>query len=197
MAAAAFNLTRKKEMTTMRKSIVTALAALSLGAAAIGAQAQTAAPAAQDQGHPKAEHQGRFGHGPKLTPEQRAEFRAKRVAKLHDELKITPAQEQAWNAFVASMQPPARGQHGPRPDRAAMAKLSAPERMAKAIERQKRRTAAMEQRLGALNDFYAVLTPEQKQTFDAKAARMQHRFHRGPGGWQGNGQGRSGDTARG
>ncbi|MDN4055782.1 Spy/CpxP family protein refolding chaperone [Massilia sp. YIM B02763] len=184
-------------MTIMRKSIVTALAALSLGAAAVGAQAQTAAPATQDQAHPQAQHQGRFGHGQKLTPEQRAAFRAKRIAKLHDELKITPAQEQAWNTFVASMQPPARGQHGPRADRAALAKLPAPERMAKAIERQKQRTAAMEQRLGALNDFYAVLTPEQKQTFDAKAARMQHRFHRGAGGWQGNGQGRGSDTARG
>lgn len=179
-------------MTTMRKSIITALAALSLGAAAMGAQAQTAAaPAVQDQAHPKAQDGGRFAHGhdrgQKLTPEQRAAFRAKRVAKLHDELKITPAQEQAWQSFVASMQPPARGQHGPRPDRAAIAKLSASERMSKAIERQKQRTAAMEQRLGALNSFYAVLTPEQKQVFDAKAARMQHRFHGGRRG--------GGDTA--
>jgi periplasmic protein CpxP/Spy len=183
-------------MNTMRKTLITGFAALSLGAAAFGAHAQSAAPAApavQDQAHPKAQHGGRYGHGQKLTPEQRAEFRAKRIARLHDELKITPAQEQAWNTFVASMQPPARGQHGPRPDRAAVAKLSAPERMAKAIDRQKQRTAFMEQRLGALNSFYAVLTPEQKQTFDAKAARMQHRFHGGPGGWQGRG----GDSARG
>ncbi len=180
-------------MTTVRKHLATALAALSLGAAAFGVQAQTSAPAstpaaATDQAQ---KHQGHRQHQ-KLTPEQRAAFRAQRVAKLHDELKITPAQEQAWKSFVASMQPQARGQ-GQRPDRAAWAALSAPERMSKAIDMQKRRTVAMEQRLGALNSFYSVLTPDQKKTFDDKAARMQHRFqHRGPGGWQ-----RGGDTARG
>lgn len=181
-------------MTTMRKTLISSLAALSLGAAAFGAHAQSTAPAAApDAVHPKAQHDGRHGHQ-KLTPQQRAEFRAKRVAKLHDELKITPAQEAAWKTFVASMQPPARAQHDQRPDRAAAAKLSAPDRMAKAIDHQKQRTAYMEQRLGALNSFYAQLTPEQKQTFDAKAAHMQHRFqHRGPGGWQGRG----GETARG
>ena len=181
-------------MTTVRKHIAIALAALSLGAAAVGVQAQTApaptsaAAAAQDQG----QHHGRHGHGQKFTPEQRAAFRAKRVAKLHDELKITPAQEKSWNAFVASMQPPARAQ-GQRPDRAAWARLSAPERMAKSIDMQKRRTAAMEQRLGALNSFYAALTPEQKKTFDDKAARMQNRFKHG-GHFGGP---RGGDTARG
>lgn len=180
----------------MRKTILTSLAALSLGVAAIGAQAQTAAPAtpaAQDQAR---QHQGRFGHGQKLTPEQRAQWQAKRaekraqrVAKLHDELRITPAQEAAWKSFVASMHPAQR----PARDRAAWASLTAPERMAKKIELHKRRTALMEQRLSALNSFYSVLTPEQKQTFDAKAARMQHRFHghRGMGGQQ------RGDTAQG
>jgi periplasmic protein CpxP/Spy len=184
---------QEKEMTTVRKHLATALAALSLGATAFGAHAQTAvttaapsaAAASQAQGH---DHRQR----PKLTPEQRAELRAKRVARLHDELRITPAQEAAWKSFVASMQPQARGQ-GQRPDRAAWANLSAPERMAKVIDMQKRRTVAMEQRLGALNSFYSVLTPDQKKVFDDKAGRMQHRFHRGQGGWQERG----GATARG
>ncbi|WP_296945461.1 Spy/CpxP family protein refolding chaperone [uncultured Massilia sp.] len=177
-------------MTTVRKHFATALAALSLGAAAIGAHAQTAASTTAAAPAQAGQHQGHRQH-PKRTPEQRAELRAKRVAKLHDALKITPAQEQAWKSFVASMQPPAR-QPGQRPDRAAWAGLSAPERMAKAIEMQKRRTVAMEQRLGALNSFYSVLTPDQKKTFDDQAGRMQHRWHRGPGGWQ-----RGADTARG
>jgi Spy/CpxP family protein refolding chaperone len=54
----------------------------------------------------------------------------------------------------------------------------------------------MEQRLGALNSFYAVLTPEQKKTFDEKAARFQGRFG-GHGGHRGGWQHRGGDTARG
>jgi protein CpxP len=163
-------------MNTIRKHMLTAAAALSLGAAAIGAHAQ-----ATDQ-NPQ---QGRHGHA--VSQEQRAAFAARRAAKLHDELKITPAQENAWNAFVASMTPPARG---PRPDRAAQAGLSAPQRLAQHIERQKQRTAAMEQRLGAVSSFYAVLSPEQKKTFDDKAARIGHGGKRG--GWQHRG----GEAAR-
>jgi Spy/CpxP family protein refolding chaperone len=182
-------------MNTLRKTLLTGLAALSLGGAMLGAQAQSQAQTAD--AHPKAQ----------LTKEQRqarhAEFAAKReqmhaqrVAKLHDELKITPAQENAWNAFVASMKPAQRAgqQHG---DRGAMAGLSAPERAQKMIERQKARTAFMEQRLAALNSFYSVLSPDQKKVFDDKAVRMQSRFgrHGGHGGWQHRGQ--HGDTARG
>jgi Spy/CpxP family protein refolding chaperone len=76
-----------------------------------------------------------------------------------------------------------------------MAGLSAPQRAEKMIERQKARTAAMEQRLAALNTFYSVLSPDQKKVFDDKAARMQSRFgrHGGHGGWQHRG----GESARG
>jgi len=181
-------------MTTIRKHLLTAVAALSMGAAALGAHAQATSQAqAQEGRYSHAEHQQKRAE----FAAKRAEFAARRAAKLHDELKITPAQENAWNAFVASMKPAARHADGQRPDRAAFANLSAPQRMEKHIEMQKRRTAAMEQRLGALSSFYAVLTPEQKKTFDEKAAHLQGRLkqHGGQrGGWQQRG---NGDTARG
>jgi Spy/CpxP family protein refolding chaperone len=178
-------------MNTLRKTLLTGLAALSLGGAMLGAQAQSQAPDA----HPKAqlskeERQARHAE----FAAKRDQMRAQRVAKLHDELRITPAQESAWNGFVASMKRPqhAGGQHG---DRAAWAGLSAPQRAEKMIERQKARTAAMEQRLAALNSFYSVLSPDQKKVFDDRTARMQSHFgrHGGHGGWQHRG----GDTARG
>jgi Spy/CpxP family protein refolding chaperone len=156
-------------MKTYRTHLLAALSALTLGAAALGAHAQTTDQAAP---HAHAQHQ-------KPTPEQRAQFRAQRIAKLHDELKITPAQENAWNAFVASMQPPPHQQH----DRAAWANLTAPERMAKMIALQKQRTAALEQRQAALNTFYSVLSTDQKKTFDEKAAHFG-RGHGGRHGWQ-------------
>lgn len=181
-------------MNTYRKTLLTAVAALSLGGAMIGAQAQNQAPDA----HPKAqlskeERQARHAE----FAAKRQQKRAERVAKLHDELRITPAQENAWNAFVASMKHPQRGdrQHG---DRAAFANLSAPQRAEKMLERQKARLAAMEQRVAAMNSFYAVLSPEQKKVFDEKAARMQSRFGRHGGmhgGWQHGGQ--RDETARG
>jgi len=169
-------------MKTYRKHLLAALSALTLGAAALGAHAQTA----DQPTTPQARH-GAHAQHQKLTPEQRAQFRAQRIAKLHDELKITPAQENAWKAFVASMQPPAHQQH----DRAAWANLTAPERMAKMIERQKQRTAALEQRQGALNTFYSVLNADQKKTFDEKAAHLG-REHGGRHGWQ-----HRGNTAQG
>ena len=161
-------------MKTYRKHLIAALSALTLGACALGAHAQTADQATT----PQARH-GAHAQHQKLTPEQRAQFRAQRIAKLHDELKITPAQENAWKAFVASMQPPARQQH----DRAAWANLTAPERMAKMIARQKQRTAALEQRQASLNTFYSVLSADQKKTFDEKAAHFG-RGHGGRHGWQ-------------
>jgi len=161
-------------MKTYRKHLLAALSALTLGAAALGAHAQTT-----DQAAPAARHGMQHQ---KPTPEQRAQFRAQRIAKLHDALKITPAQENAWDAFVASMQPAAHREH----DRAAWANLTAPERMARMIDMQKQRTAALEQRQGALNTFYSVLSTDQKKTFDEKAAHFGHGrgMHRG---WQHHG----------
>jgi Spy/CpxP family protein refolding chaperone len=54
--------------------------------------------------------------------------------------------------------------------------------MEKMIAMQKQRTAEMEARLPALNTFYAVLTPEQKKTFDHQG--MHHHGHEGHG-WGG------------
>jgi Spy/CpxP family protein refolding chaperone len=166
-------------MKTFRRNFLTGLAALSMGAAAFSAQAQTQ-PAPQQK-----------GARPHLTPEQRqakrAQYMAQRATKLHADLGITPAQESAWTAFVASMKPASHGQHM---DRAAWAGLSAPQRMQKQIDLQKQRTAMMEQRLAALNTFYSVLSPQQKQIFDTESAQMQaHRFGHGEhGGWQRRGQ---------
>lgn len=155
-------------MNTLRKNVLIALAALSLGGAAAGVQAQ--APQAPQAPQAHAGHAGHAG----MTPEQRqarmAEHFAKRQAALHEALKITPAQEPGFNAFVASMKP---ARHG---DRAQWASLTAPERMAKRI-------AMMQARLDALNTFYSTLTPEQKKLMDQQA--MRHHGGHGGHGWHG------------
>ena len=164
-------------MNTLRKNLVIALTAAGLLGATLGASAQTTAPA-----------EGR--HGQAMSAEQRlakraewqakkeerhakmAQKRAEHQAKLRDALKLNAQQQPAWDAFVASQAPQNKGERAARPDRAAWASLSAPQRMEKQIAMQKARTAKMESRLTALNSFYAVLTPEQRKTFDAQA---QHR----------------------
>lgn len=158
-------------MNTLRKNVLIGLAALSLGGAAIAAEAPAQPPAPQ----------ARAGHH--LTPEQRqarmAEHFAKREAELHGALKLTPAQEPAWNAFVAATRPAPR-EHG---DRAEWASLSAPARLQKMIDISKQRTAMMESHLSALNTFYSTLSPEQKRLMDQHMmrdgdGRGEHRWHR-------------------
>ena len=158
-------------MNNLRKNILIGLTVLGMGSAAI---AQTTAP-----------ESGR--HASAVTQEQRqakmAEFTAKRTARLHDELKITPAQESAFRAYIASTQPQPKQARG---ERASWKELSAPARMEKMIAMQKQRTAEMEASLPALNTFYSVLTPEQKKVFDETG--MRHHGHGGHGGKGGPGR---------
>ena len=174
-------------MNTIRKNIVIALTALGLAGAAMGVQAQTQAPAAAAE--------GRHGHAMSMEQRQakkadreelrakRAQARAERQAKLREALKLSPAQQPAWDAFVASMTP-AHKDRAARPDRAQLANMSAPQRLQMRIERQKQRTARMEARLSALNSFYSILTPEQRKVFDeqskqGRGGRFHHRGHHG------------------
>ena len=92
------------------------------------------------------------------------------MQKLKTALKLSPDQEPAWTALAGAMTPPARPQ---RPDRAEMDKLSMPERLDKMkqimSQHHEGRMAEMDKHAAAVKSFYAVLTPEQKKTFDTKA----------------------------
>ncbi|HEX8786189.1 MAG TPA: Spy/CpxP family protein refolding chaperone [Telluria sp.] len=157
-------------MKTFRKTVLTGLAALSMGAAAIGAHAQT--QTSQSSTATQRPHLTRAQRQAKIT-----QMIAQREAKLHADLGITSGQESAWATFVAAMQPNFSNQQS---NRAAWASLTAPQRMQKRIDMQTQRTAAMQQRLTALNTFYSVLTPQQKQIFDTDTAQMRgHRFGHG------------------
>ena len=165
-------------MNILHKNILIALTALGIAGAAV---AQTASVQAQE---------GRHGHV--VSAEQRAAHKAERqakraerqaqhAAKLRAELKITAQQEPAFAAYLSAGKPAQRQDARVGGERAKLAALPAPQRMQQRIERQKQRTARMEARLAALNNLYAVLTPEQKQVLDSKAMRIggKHRGHRG------------------
>jgi protein CpxP len=110
---------------------------------------------------------------------------AERQAELKAKLKITASQEGAWTSFTTAMQPPAR-RMGERPtaeQRAEFDKLTTPERIDKMhalrTQRMADMTAEMDKRGAATKAFYAVLSPEQKKTFDAEHQKMGHREGRG------------------
>jgi Spy/CpxP family protein refolding chaperone len=95
--------------------------------------------------------------------EHRAERLEQEQKKLHEVLKLTANQESAWKALVAAESPAAKAELWNRDE---WAKLSTPEREEKRLEQAKAHQQRLSEHLAALKDFYAVLTPEQKKTFD-------------------------------
>lgn len=111
----------------------------------------------------------------KFDPVKMQERMDQHAKRLHDALKITPAQEGAWQAYLSALKSnmPQRGQF----ERAAFKDMPAPERMEKRIEMAKNHIARMEANLAATKTFYAALTPEQQKLFDEKAGHFGHRRH--------------------
>lgn len=123
---------------------------------------------------PSAEGQRMGWH--KTTPETMREHMQKRQAALHDQLKLTAAQAPAWKTYVTAVTPSDMGKQWS--DRAAMEKLSAPERLEKHIAMQNDRDSRMTTHLAALKTFYAVLSPEQQQGFNKQTMHGgKHRHH--------------------
>lgn len=158
--------------------LVTAISGL-LAAVAGMASAQTAAAPAASQGAAQTQaHSGpgmmQHGGARDMTPEQRQarmkEHFAQRTQALHDKLQLDAGQEAAWNTYLQSMTP---SQRGPRPDRAELARLSAPQRMEKQMEMLKQHETELGRRLEATKTFYAALKPEQQKVFDQETARMR------------------------
>lgn len=120
---------------------------------------------------PNAEH---GAHRTSPHPMRGAAQHAERLAQLKAQLRLSPDQEPAWNAFQSAMQAPTDRQ---RPDRATLAQLTTPERIDHLKAHRAQRIADMDQRADATKAFYARLTPDQKKTFDAQTLR--HGAHHG------------------
>ena len=109
------------------------------------------------------------------------------LAALKVELKITPEQDSAWQAFTTKARQQADGMPAQRAQmHAQMSATSqtAPERLAQRTEHAKQRIAGMESMTAAVKDLYGVLTPEQKAIADQQLA------HGPMGGFGGRGFGR-------
>lgn len=149
-------------MKALHKAFVIGATVIGLGAAALPAMA------AEGPQHQYA--------ATKFDPAKMQERMDRRAKRMHDALKITPAQEGAWQAYLSALKSnmPQRGQF----DRAAFKSMPAPERMEKRIEMARSHIARMEGNLAATRTFYTALTPEQQKLFDEKAGRFGH-GHRG------------------
>ncbi len=112
------------------------------------------------------QREGQRGHGRWSNPAAAVEGH---LAALKVELKITPDQEQAWQAFTAKAKQQADPMIARRTQmvaQATAANLTAPERLAQRTARMKQGLAGMEAMTVAVTDLYGVLTPEQKALAD-------------------------------
>ena len=125
--------------------------------------------------------QGGFGAGANIAAAQEA-----RLAYLKTELKITPAQEPAWNAYAAALKQQAESMQALRSQMFAAAQSGGPEQFTQRAELMKQRAAGAETMAAAMKDLYAALTPEQKALADLHfgGARFAQSGMRGPGRWR-------------
>lgn len=180
------------------KSVNTLVLAGIMAAASLAATAQTVAPAAPARASTPAEpgpevgHHGKHRHDPAKMQARIAE----RQAALKAKLAITPAQEGAWTAYTAALQPKARDA-AQGPDRAAMRaefeKLTTPQRIDKMnalrAQRMTEMNAAMIQRGDATKSFYAVLSADQQKVFDSQRMGRGGKGHGGHHGHHGHHKG--------
>jgi periplasmic protein CpxP/Spy len=164
-------------MTSIRTRLMIGIAALTIGAGSLTAMAQDTSSTSGASGTVGSTATG-------MDPAQRAEKMRqrmeKRAAELKDKLKLNPSQEAAWNTYIARMMPATQGQ---RPAQEELNQLTTPERMERHLARMKEHEAKMVERIAATKEFYAILTAEQKKTFDEHFKRsMHHGMHHGKHG---------------
>lgn len=152
---------------------------------AFGATAYAQAPAGAPAPGPGGPGMGRMAQGdPAKFEAYRAERHGKVMAALKAKLQLSAAQESAWTTFAAAMQPPARMAADRAQFRAEMEKLTTPERIDKMQAFKAQRNAEMTKRGDATKAFYAVLSSEQKKTFDTETLHMMRGgMHGGRGGY--------------
>jgi len=155
------------------RSIAVGLAtATALGAAAGAVQAH--------DGGSGAGFGGRHSGDPVAAADQR-------LARLKADLKITAAQEPAWNAYAEQIKQHAgemQAQHGTMHDsNSGNTRPSAPERVERQAQAAKKQQEHLERLAVLTRDLYAVLTPEQKTLADQRLGGGRH-FAMGHGGGQ-------------
>lgn len=123
-----------------------------------------------------AEHKGHTPSAERMAKmhAKMGERHAMHLAELKTKLKLEASQDAAWVAYEQSMQ---MGSHaGAHPDRAAMAKMTTPERLDQMEAHKAQRDAQMKKHADATKTFYAALNSNQKKVFDTETARAMSRM---------------------
>ncbi|MFL5295003.1 MAG: Spy/CpxP family protein refolding chaperone [Phenylobacterium sp.] len=88
------------------------------------------------------------------------------LGRLHESLRLTPAQERAWAAYVRAVAPDGASEARHREAERMLPTLPTPRRMALIAATMAADEADFHRHAGAVNAFYAGLTPAQQHVFD-------------------------------
>jgi len=146
------------------------LAVISAAGLLGGVGVATAQPMARSEGPPPADIQAMHqAHERQMAQD------------LRTVLRLRPDQEPALAAFMAAMAPPGMPMHAEEPKPGAM-NLTTPQRLDMMARHEAEMAAMAERHRRAISAFYAALTPEQQQVFDALQRMHGGLGHRGHGG---------------
>ena len=92
------------------------------------------------------------------------------LERLHEALRLSPAQETAWAAFAAAAAPDPAEIARHRQAANMLASLPAPRRADLMVAVMRADLAGLERRAAAMKTFYDVLSPAQQALFDRQTA---------------------------
>jgi hypothetical protein len=111
-----------------------------------------------------------------------ASAQAPDLSALHDALRLTPPQEDAWRAYTAAITPDPQAEARHRAAAMMIPTLPTPRRVDLINAEMAEDQAAVRRQGEAVKAFYATLTPEQQRTFDRQTAPGQASQGSGSGG---------------
>ena len=134
-----------------------------------------AAPVVQADPPSPPPHEAALGHDEADMRQHRQAHMEQLASLIHDALALRPDQEASWRTFTASMAPPAgmMMQHGNEAQDHAMM-LTVPQMLDQMAQHMNREQSEFARHATAVRQFYAVLSPTQKRTFDALMVLMSH-----------------------
>lgn len=157
------------------------LSAVIAAALALPATAQPANAPAGTTGNPPAQsetvpHAPASGAAHRLPPPQ--EMAQQRLKRLHDQLRITPAEQEAWDKFAeASTQSSDRIATAFRTRADRVASMNAVQNMQSFADIETQRAQDMQGLIPAFQQLYAALSPTQQKTADDLFRNATERHH--------------------
>lgn len=90
------------------------------------------------------------------------------IEQLHQALRLTPAQESAWQSYRGASDVPDKAQARRRSASGLFRSIDAPHRMALVEAEMRQELADLQHQAQVLNAFYATLSAQQRRVFDER-----------------------------